>query len=167
MYYNLSKNSHFVNGKILSRFVSAKLKNKSSIAIGSELYFFIFSKQLLIKYIKARLENLNEKKHKNINITQEESYTKNLQQNCIKELAQSKNNQNNLKVKKKKVTKKEEYTSDNSEENIDKTRKYKNIITSNFENILKPPGRTNLKSGENENILDDIIEAPIKKSNFK
>jgi hypothetical protein len=151
----------------VNRFQSAKLKNKSSILIGGELYFFVFSKQLLINYIKTRLEILNQKKNKT-NTNKEESYNKNLQTNFIKELNQSKSNTiNNLKVKKKKGTKKEEYASDNSDDNAERNKILKNSISSNFENILKPPGRTNFISRDNENILDDIIEAPIKKSNFK
>lgn len=163
MYYNLSKILHKVDKKELNRFQHTKLKNKSAICIGNDVYFFIFSKQLLYNYIKSRLAVLSAKKNKQNGILDNNKYVETLDSNDLKL-----NCSNNKIIKKKKSsrTRDDDYSKDENYE-IKMPKNYKSNISSKLDIIIKPPGRSSQPIREKDNILDDIIEAPSKKTKEK
>jgi hypothetical protein len=174
IYTNLSNKIQLVNNKILSKFESVKLKNKSPMCLSSNMFFFIYSKSFLLSYYKNRIEKLSKR---NNNKRQEpesiEPGASGLGNNNGKifPVTQAKGNQQIItshtphvhlksQPKKKKILAAIKKPSDSNRV----TTLANSSITLNygFESILQPPSKTGHSATDAENILDDLIESPNK-----
>lgn len=151
------------------------------------MYFFVFSKSILMSYYKFRVEKLS-KRNKNKELVNEQVMINNVHN------INNANNANLLNLSQSKVipvTQVKPADSTSSQVNIKSKSKKKKISANNkkdsppvdkllnqgnsstpmnyqLDNILQPPSRNNYVKSESENILDDLIEAPskIKIANF-
>lgn len=154
----MSRNTQLVNNKILAQFESTKLKNKSEICIGTEMFFFIYSKSLLMNYYRQKLERMMKSKDK---VSHVGSGNKAFPVHQSHQIAKDHPNQHtNTKVPSQQLKlsskKKKAKKSNDSNSNFTQNTPY------TFDNILNPPIVSNMFSNENENILDDIIESSNK-----
>jgi hypothetical protein len=160
-----------VKNKILNKFESVKLKNKSPICLANHMFFFIYSKPILMSYYKYRVEKLS-KRNNSKKIEQEQGGVNNgnaiVPQSKIFPTPQVKPlGHNTPHVHLKSQSKKKKILASNkkaspSVEKLSSQGKSNLPINYQLDNILQPPSRTNFAISDNENILDDLIEAPSK-----
>ena len=140
------------------------------------MFFFVFSKSILLSYYKRNLEKLIKKKPKVVDSQQLNTTSNNVN---LQVATTNSSTEKNKLIQTPKQEAKVIFThpshsmmslsaksSAQSKKNFKKVKRASNsipqVLTENIDIILKPPSHVDLKGADNDNILDDLIEAPTK-----